>query len=268
MNTSDVVIGGRLPRHGKGDTLLDVPDNATGFWLFNRPTGATDDEARETGMRNRVPGAANGPQINRFPGTLPTVFDDYWRFAPDGPLLTAIPETADMTMMAFARSMADGIADDAQARPYIIGSYGNTLLRGFGIEMHSADPVRARAVAYDELGVRTNQITMEGSHQPWRIYRAYVSEGSPVGELSLANLTGDGATPTPNPTPLEAARAPGVQTVSIGARLAPGSSAYTKSCDVAMAMTVAGLWDTEQQALMLAQFRRQIALTALTEGAV
>lgn len=243
-----------------GDFQADVPENVTGVWLFGRPPGASDSEAREACRRNRAPGALNGPNVNVLTGTLPTVFDDYWRFAPDGPLLTNIPETESMTMLILARSTATGFGATPNFA-YLAGTYGNTAVRGFGVEMNATTSIRA--VGYDSVGVKTNQNTVVTSHAPWRIFRAQIDAAT----ISLNNLTADGGSPAPTPTALVGGRNLGTQNLSIGARVAPGSAAYTKHVDIAAIITTSSTWDSGEQALMLAQMRRIIGLTDLVEGA-
>ncbi|MEN5112843.1 hypothetical protein ABE453_02390 [Brevundimonas diminuta] len=243
-----------------GDFQPDVPANVTGVWVFGRPPGASDSEAREIARRNRAPGALNGPGVNILSGTLPTVFNDYWRFAPDGPLLTNIPETEKMTMLIFGRSTDTGFGGTPNLG-YLAGTYGNTQVKGFGVEINAAAALRA--VGYDSVGVKTNQVSVEGGHAPWRIYRAQIDATT----ISLNNLTADGGSPAPTPTALVGGRALGSQNISIGARVAPGSANYAKHVDIAAIITTSGTWSSGEEAAMLAQMRRIIAMTGLTEGA-
>lgn len=243
-----------------GDFQPDVPSKVTGVWVFGRPPGASDAEAREAGRRNRAPGALNGPNVNVLAGTLPTVFDDYWRFAPDGPLLTNIPETEEMTILIFGRSTDAGFGGVPNLG-YYAGTYGSSAVRGFGIEINAA--TSTRAIGYDSTGVKANQVSNLSGQTPWRIYRAHIDATT----ISLHNLTADNASPVPAPTALVGGRVLGTQNLSIGARVAPSSSAYTKGVDIGAIVATAGTWDSGEQATMLAQMRRIIALTGLTEGA-
>lgn len=243
-----------------GDFQPDVPAHVTGVYVFGRAPGTSDSEAREIGRRNRAPGAMNGPGVNVLSGTLPTVFDDYWRFAADGPLLTNIPDSEKMTMLIFARSTDTGFGGVPNLG-YLAGTYGNTQVKGFGVEINAAAALRA--VGYDSVGVKTNQVSVEGGHSPWRIYCAQIDANT----ISLNNLTADGGTPAPTPTALVGGRSIGSQNISIGARVAPGSANYTKHVDIAAVITTSGTWSSGEQAAMLAQMRRIIALTGLTEGA-
>ncbi|TFW14420.1 hypothetical protein EGY25_04300 [Brevundimonas intermedia] len=242
-----------------GDFQPAVPANVTGVYVFGRPPGASDSEAREIGRRNRAPGAMNGANVNVLAGTLPTVFDDYWRFAPDGPLLTNIPETERMTILILGRSSDGGFGANPNLG-YLAGTYGNTQVRGFGIEMNATTSIRA--VGYDSVGVKTNQASVVTSHAPWRIFRAQIDETT----ISLNNLTADGGAPTPTPTALVGGRNIGSQNLSIGGRIAPGSATYTKAVDIAAIITTSGTWGAGEQAAMLAQMRRINDRTDLVEG--
>lgn len=270
LPATKLVIGGRPPRFAKnGYTKFDVPSGIVGFWLFNRPPGATDDEAIAIGKRNRVKGAANADTDNEFPfGNLPTVHDDFWTFNQNGPLLTSLSQVANMTVLALCRvpTANKGSLGGAGNLAHVVGSFGNAADYGFNIEYSSATAVRG--VTYHEPGgvltAATNQCTAtSGTHDRWRLLRLNVGSS-----LELDNITADGTSNNPTPTPLTSPRL-GTQRISIGARISSGTLPYTIPVDIAMIMIVSSIWSAPTETTMLAQARRQISLMpSITEGSV
>ena len=270
-----LVYGGRPPRmSGKGYSKFDEPANIVGFWLFNRPTGATDEQALRAGMRNRVKNAPNGPLDNYFPYDLPTVHDDYWTFSGTSPLLTPLMETSNLTAITLSRvptSVKGNLGANSNARAQPIGSHGNAAQRGFALEYNSTGQVRTTTYK-DNGGSPSGQSVYctvnVGEHDQWRIHQVSLTPTT----VGMSNRSGDGIINDPTPATLTGGHVNGLQRIAIGSRIALGSNPvlpYTVPVDVALVMIVSGTWTAPVEATMLAQVKRQIRLMpTITEGSV
>lgn len=279
-----LTVGGRAPRfsatgHTKMQSLAGVAwGSVMGFYNFGKPPGVTDAETKLVGMRNRVAGKPNAASDAFFPFEEATYFDDYWQFGGDAPLLLSLPQKATMTMMFLARvpTAHKALLGTAGAEPNTFyratlgGGYGNTINRGFGIEIYSTTNIRA--VAYEDVDTPafvTNVCGVTaGEFDKWRIWRGRVSNV----ELELDNITADGIVNNPTPTAMSNGHSIGTQTIAIGARYAAGSVAQLPNLtpiDIGCAMICEAAYSVDVEAEQVAMFRRQIVLkTTIVEGQV
>lgn len=235
-------------------------DEALGVWMFNKAATETSSQAADRCSQNLAVGAPNDALDRQWSENKPTVNTDWVNAREDAPLVTRLPSTSKVYGLVAVRCTDGSLASTGNHRGFIIGSYGNTINRGWALYFNST--VQMRLLTYDGSGtLQTLDKTYTGTpFAVWRIFEFYIDTAG----MTLADKTlGDAAS-----TKAITGHSIGEQTVTLLGRITTGTdfdAAVHK--DFAIGFLASEIPDAAGRAALLAQMRDALADTAIIEGA-
>lgn len=284
-----------------------MANKTVGYFLLNQDTGISEtaEKALDRAGKNRAPGANQAPAARRFILDSPslrrvsTPSANFWRGKNGSngntPMQTDLVDIADgdgkatnsyVIYMVVAMHKADAAllnsgADAANNHAQIIGSYGNTIYGGWGIEFFR--PTGFRLITYDiTLGIRTVNLGIPGTETdadvgngvagPWveadlkcdliRLIRLDVLPD----KIMATNLSGDSPSSNTAQVTTPNGRRASMQPISILGRVAPQSTTnYLLGASAMLFDIKSDVPTTPEHNLIAAQCREQMRIAGVTE---